>query len=81
MPGVPGDSMTEEIIYRALDSEVLATAVINPAVGDWSAYIGAVPGKNHEQEKTEVARTGNKLDTNIAVLIFPNIAARYKWRD
>ena len=81
MPGVPGDSMTEEIFYRALDSKVLAIAVINPAVGDWSAYIGAVPGMNHEQEKTEVARTGNKLDQNIARLIFPDIAARYKWRD
>lgn len=71
----------EKIIQRALDKRVLAIAVINMEVGDWSAYIGAVPGKNHEREKYEIAATASKLDERIARLIFGDIAARYRWRD
>jgi len=73
--------MDEKIIQRALDKRVLAISVINTEVGDWSAYIGAVPGKNHEQEKYEIAETASKLDERIARLIFGDIAARYRWRD
>lgn len=64
---------------RALAKDVLVVAV-QGAVGDWSAYIGAVPGINHEAEKDRVAREGEKLPENLARMIFPGIASDYKWR-
>jgi hypothetical protein len=56
--------------YKALDKQVLAVAV-EGEVGDWSAYIGAVEGRNHEQEFEEVAKHGTKLHRKIAELLFP----------
>ena len=73
--------MTETLIYRALDQHVLAVAVINESVGDWSAYIGAVPGISHNQEYTEMVKTASKLPLPIARLLFPEAATLYKWRD
>lgn len=65
--------------YRALDSKVLVVAVEGD-VGDWAAYIGAVPGNNHFKEIEIVASHGTKLDKEIAELIFPNWAKSYRWR-
>jgi hypothetical protein len=73
--------MTEKIIHKALDKKVLAIAVINTKIGDWSAYIGAVPGINHEREKEEMMGTSTKLDKRIAMILFGAITEGYRWRD
>lgn len=69
------------LITYAFNQKVLAVAAVNCNVKDWAAYIDAVPGTNHDYEKYEVARVGNKLPYEIAKLIFPRIASDYKWRD
>lgn len=68
------------IITRALSARVLAVAVINEGIRDWSAYIDAVPGQNHETEKGIVIRTGEKLPKEIAEYLFP-YAKNFRWRD
>lgn len=73
--------MAEHFIYRALASRVLAVAMVNDQVGDWAAYINAVPGINHEREKEQAARTGEKLPIEIARYLFPDIATQFRWRD
>lgn len=72
--------MNKILVTRALSSKVLVVAVINKDIRDWAAYIDAVPGKSHEQEKAEVARVGNKLPFEIAKLLFPQIASEFQWR-
>lgn len=57
---------------RALARRVLAVAV-SGSIGDWSAYIDAVPGAKHSDEMAQVARTGVKLDRKLAELIFPGL--------
>lgn len=57
--------------WVALDSKVIAVAV-EGEIRDWSAYIGAVPGKKHESEYEDVALHGSKLSKNIAEAIFPD---------
>ena len=69
------DGRTE---YRALDRRVLAIAV-EGAVGDWAAYIGAVPGDNHEREYHLIMSNGTKLPENVAKLLFPGWV-RMRWR-
>lgn len=62
-----------------LDMRVIAVAV-EGEVRDWSAYIGAVRGDNHENEWQEVARKGTKLPKEVAELLFPdfkNLTWRY----
>ncbi len=56
--------------YRALDVRVIAVATEGYAE-DWAAYIGAVEGKNHQQEWQEVKDTGTKLPKAIAEVLFP----------
>lgn len=56
--------------YTALDRQVLVVAVPGE-VGDWAAYIGAVPGKRHEDEVDAVAHAGTKLSLSMAKLLFP----------
>lgn len=72
--------MSKVSTYFPLDSKVLAVAIIGD-FKDWSAYIGAVPGINHDKEKFEVARTGNKLPFEIAQMLFPEHARTLKWRE
>ena len=59
-----------QLIYQALASQVIAVAVINHPRGDWSAYIGAVPGKRHKDEWQEVVDQGSKLPRHVAEEIF-----------
>ncbi len=59
-----------ELEYCALDVRVLAVAK-RGAVGDWSAYVGAVEGKIHSEEAAEVVAKGTKLPRGIAELLFP----------
>jgi hypothetical protein len=65
--------------YRALSARVIAVASVNEDVGDWAAYIDAVPGKRHDDEWQEVARSGNKLQQSIAEILFPD-CTQYRWR-
>lgn len=71
--------MERKVEYRDLDSRVLAVAV-EGAVEDWSAYVGAVNGKNHDEEYEEVASNGSKLPQKIAELLFPDWAEKLVWR-
>lgn len=73
--------MSKVLITHALGCRVLAVAVVDDQINDWSAYIDAVPGQNHEKEKGEVARKGDKLSLEIARYLFPHYARNYKWRD
>ena len=57
----------------ALHSRILAVATTR-IEGAWSAYIAPVPGIDHNEEMTEVLRTGNKLHKDLAVLLFPMFA-------
>ena len=47
---------------------------------EWCAYIDGVAGKNHDIEWEAVAANGNKLDFQIAKILFPNLAEKYRWR-
>ncbi len=70
-----------KIVKVALAARVLAVAVINLDVGDWAAYIDAVPGLDHAAEAPEVGLHGNKLPKKIAEFLFSGIAKTYKWRE
>lgn len=72
--------MPNVVRIQALGSRVLAVATVG-AVGDWSAYIDAVPGKHHRQEAEKVADEGDKLPEAIATILFPSVAKEYKWRE
>lgn len=67
--------------WRALSSHVLIVASIDIRTDTWSAYIGAVPGKNHDKEYKKVAETGNKLLYSVAAIYFPTLNENYIWRD
>lgn len=70
---------------RALDKNVLAVAVTDNWASDdvcyWAAYIGAVQGKNHNDEWQEVRDNGSKLPEDVASVIFPEFAAKFRWRE
>lgn len=66
--------------WKALDINVVVVA-IQGGVKDWSAYIGAVPGDNHEKEWRSVADHGTKLPKEFAFLLFPNWAEELMWRE
>jgi len=69
-------------LYRIvpLATRVLVVASVNTSVKDWSAYIDAVPGENHENEWEEVARFGAKISQEMATLLFPELEKLYCWR-
>ncbi len=69
-----------EIRYKALDVKVLAVAIQGGLGTDWAAYIGSVPGENHEKEWQKVADDGSKMSYGFAKKLFPNFDSRYKWR-
>ena len=59
------------IAWRALDSRVIVVAK-EGGCADWAAYIGAVPGFNHDKEWYEVASNGSKVSEEMAKLLFPD---------
>lgn len=67
-----------KVDYRTLDTRVIAVAK-EGAIGDWAAYIGAVPGNSHENEWPEVAASGSKLPESVANALFPHFA-RFEYR-
>jgi hypothetical protein len=77
--------MTTEYYHSALAMDVLAVAVVDTFEYDdghtrveWTAYCGAVPGQNHEEEWQNVRATGSKLPRDVAKAIFPWIQG--DWR-
>lgn len=62
---------------RSMASKCIAVATITKGV-DWAAYIDGVPGKRHDDEWPEVAKTGAKLPEDVARLIFPGIELPYR---
>lgn len=63
-----------------LANRVLAVAVRGELGTDWTAYIDAVPGIDHDREAQFVTENGTKLPREIAAILFPNIASVYSWR-
>jgi len=76
-----GESVPKErkVDWKPLDRRVIAVAVEGYA-GDWTAYIGAVAGENHEKEWRDVAEHGSKLRKEVAEAIFPHFAKQFVWR-
>jgi len=66
--------------WKALDTRVIVVAV-QGAIGDWSAYIGAVQGDNHELEWIQVANEGSKLPRRLAEAVFPEWASKLVYRE
>lgn len=66
-----------------LARRVMAVAVYDEKVGDWAAYVDAVPGHRHEEEWQEVVDHGLKLPKRVAEVLFPALAANENlaWRD
>jgi len=77
--GIEMENRERRVDYVALASDVIAVAV-EGHIEDWSAYIGAVPGHNHEKEYHKVMETGDKLDKRIAEILFPYFASHFVWR-
>jgi hypothetical protein len=71
--------------YRrmALAQHVMVVAVFDLEVGDWSAYIDAVPGNDHAAEWGSVVDHGDKIPKDVAAVLFPGLAADkgLKWRE
>jgi hypothetical protein len=68
-------------IFRTypLDPKVLAVCVIDGTY--WTAYIGAVDGKNHKDEELHVKENGTKLPQYVAEVLFPDASKDFEWRD
>lgn len=48
--------------------------------GTWAAYVDAVAGIDHYEERDDVAMWGAKLDANHARHLFPRLALKpYSW--
>lgn len=60
----------KRVRYTPLSMRVIAVAV-EGEVGDWSAYIDAVEGKNHFIEYKRVLENGTKLPREVAEILFP----------
>lgn len=71
--------MSKITSWKALDEHVLVVAT--SGFGEWTAYIAAVPGKSHDAEVAEVAAKGSKLSQKLAAVLFPTLAAEYRWRE
>ena len=56
-----------EAYYYPLANKVLTFAVVNNTVGDWTAYIDAVQGQDHEKEFEELLerRSSEKLTLSL----------------
>lgn len=72
-----------ETAYEVLAQRVMVYAIATIEVGDWAAYIDAVPGMNHENEYDQIVadRRGSKLPYDIAKILFPYFDKKYVWRD
>ena len=92
---MPDKLIKWEILDRAgeVRSGVLAVAVFNPQVGDWSAYWGSYIGKSIQNEANIVAKQGSKMQRIVAGEILGSMvmelnrermhagADPYRWRE
>ena len=80
------------IRWRAMDRNVLLVGVWQPAQSVWIARIGAVEGKNHQNEASGVAKSGTPVLREEAVCLLggllavvnvetPAASGCYRWRD
>ena len=77
---IEAQSYREPVQRRvALGRQILAVAKPGQ-IGDWAAYIGVVPGKNHDDEEQSVVETGSKLLLKVARVLFPEFDPK-KYRD
>ena len=60
------------ISVKALSSTVLVVA-LRGLFPEWAAYIGAVPGDDHSEEKKYVAAHGTKISLDLAQFLFPHL--------
>jgi hypothetical protein len=67
---VRDDKRGTTYFIRALADRVLAVASLDDH-GDWSVYVDAVPGYNHDCEWDSVAANGDKQSKEIACVLFP----------
>jgi hypothetical protein len=58
------------IRIRALHCKVLAVARSRVEFA-WAAYLGPVPGMNHDEEYDDILRHGSKMDEDVARILFP----------
>ena len=76
--------MTENklLAYHPLAMKVLTIAVMGE-IGDWAAYVDAVPGISHKREALEMLESGNatKLPKDVAKLIYGRLSEQYTWRE
>jgi hypothetical protein len=72
--------MAERFKWKPLNTHVLVVAVIDDEYNNFAAYIGAVPGQNHDNEYQAIARSGSKLVESIARAIFPSLSG-IEYRD
>ena len=63
-----------------LSTRVLLVANVNHVIGDFAVYIDAVKGINHEDEWEQIAKTGTKVDKELAIIYFTDLFRRYTWR-
>ena len=61
-----------------LSRRVMAIAVLHTNVGDWSAYIDAVPGQNHDNEWREVVKSGTKMTQHQSETFFGTDNGRWR---
>ena len=66
----PGTAEERIIVTRALARKVMVVAVFHVKVGDWAAYIDAVPGENHPAEWQAVMDRGDKLPAGLSMHLF-----------
>jgi hypothetical protein len=66
-----------------LARKVMVVAVFDREVGDWAAYIDAIPGEDHDKEWGAVVDRGVKLPKALAAVLFPSLAEDkgLKWRE
>lgn len=67
-----------ENLWVVLDRRVIVVAR-KGACNDWAAYIGAVPGENHDKEWREVRDHGSKIPEDVARVLFPEFDG-VSWR-
>ncbi len=61
--------------YCALDKYILAVAIRLPE-NCWTAFVGAVQGRDHDTESREVLDRGTRLSEPVAIAIFPEFQGR-----
>ena len=69
-PALDPITFSETIHVRALSRGILVVAVTR-IEGRWKAYIGVVPGVNHDNEWREVWKDGDQLEERFARPMFP----------